>query len=110
MGVRLSTRSCTEWQEDFLKQASHFIPTLLLMLESDQCETMDNASVILQKLSRKSTFQDELRENTRLLTRLNELSRMQSQCFGGGGDASMDAFGVSEFLILNVQSTLKTLT
>ncbi len=79
------------------------------MLESGQCETMDNASVIIQKLSRVRVFRDELRQHARLLDRLEELSRMQSQCFGGGGDVSMEELGVSEFLILNVQSTLKRL-
>ena len=99
----------SDWQTDFLHQISLFLPELTFMLESNVCTTMDNVSVILQKLSKKLDTRQDLIKNSRLLNRLHQLSKMDCECFGGGGDTTMDelATGVSEFLLCNVQFILK---
>jgi hypothetical protein len=77
------------------------------MLDSNVCEIMDNASVILSKLA--NLYCSDLQEHKKLWARILELSSLKSDCFGGGGDASSEAINatVSEFLLLNLNFIVK---
>ena len=118
--ILLSLSSDGDWQEDFIRQIGHFIPSLTLILDSAVSEAMENISIILQKLSKDQDWRKSLKEHTRLFKLMQDLSQMQVQSFGGGGDISFTSDvalrpdggqkGISEFLFLNLQSTLKNLS
>ena len=96
-----------DWQINFLESSQSFLREFSLMLESDNGEIMDNVSVVLSKLANGHC--SDLQANSKLWTRILQLSSAKANCFGGGGDISTDGMnlGVSEFLLLNLNFILR---
>lgn len=91
-----------DWQNQVLEICRLYLREFLTMLDSNVCEIMDNASVVLSKLA--NSYCSDLQEHKRLWARILELSALKPDCFGGGGDVSSEAIDarVSEFLLLNL--------
>jgi hypothetical protein len=96
-----------DWQDQALQTCRIYLTEFHMMLDSNNCEIMDNVSVILSKLA--NLHCSDLQEHKRLWARIIQLSSLKSDCIGGGGDISSEAINarVSEFLLLNLNFITK---